>query len=390
MDISLESRQFTSEEAYAILEQLYKLYCGRIPKPNERQEFVPLLAHFGFLGIGYVLKKAILESDEMNQYAGDELLQLWNDRLGRPPEQEERDQYESYVRYFRAAGLEELATRIDQTFKLTQEADNLLAHGKPADAQRILEGIAPDALRSWQYWHSYGLALFRQRMFKNAIDAYKRAIDLNRSDDQGFFSSCEDLKWCCDGLHSLDPAIYQTAHQYFQQVIEHYPARWIGWHECGWTAWKGGQQAIAIPYYHKSLELNHDDSWGWTCTDLTSCYNEMGKQEEGLAFLIGVTKERPGQWGSWQGRAWLEWKHFHHQELALEAYVQAIATHPQGGWFWSWQDKGWLLFELQRFSEAREAFSRAAELEPANWRPWYALGNIAERQKRWEDAILAY
>jgi tetratricopeptide (TPR) repeat protein len=220
-------------------------------------------------------------------------------------------------------------------------------------------------------------------------DTYQKAIEQNTQDDN-WIQSCEDLKWCYDNLAKQKPESYASALDYFRRVIEQYPSRWIAWHECGFTAWKAGNLGEAIRYYHEAIKRNVDDSWGWSCEDLRLCYEEAGLRQEAYEYFLKLSQEHPGRWSAWHSRALLEWHYKSKIDDAVESYQQAIAAHPKGGWFWSWQDMGWCLNELGQFQEAYKAHQQASAIESKNWHAWRGLGRAAEHLGQWDEAIGYY
>jgi len=107
----------------------------------------------------------------------------------------------------------------------------------------------------------------------------------------------------------------------------------------------------AIAAYHRTLELNSNDSWA---------YHHMG---EALAKL--------GRW-----------------DEAITAYRHAIAIKPD--FSWSYHHLGDALAEQQQWEESVTAFRKAIELNPEHFGTYVGLGKSLEKLGQLDETIAAY
>jgi tetratricopeptide (TPR) repeat protein len=107
----------------------------------------------------------------------------------------------------------------------------------------------------------------------------------------------------------------------------------------------------AIAAYHRTLELNSNDSWA---------YHHMG---EALAKL--------GRW-----------------DEAITAYRHAIKLKPD--FSWSYHHLGDALAEQQQWEESATAFRKAIELNPKHFGTYVGLGKSLEKLGQLDEAIATY
>lgn len=400
MNIDLNASQYQPAEALAILESLYRIYHGeqRTLDQEGRKHWLPFLTEFGFLGLGFVMN-GILESDEMRNRVREEIQAIWSSKLGRAPSDQEIADLEKRLRLLREQGVQELVAKIEKGKQVSQKASELMKQDKPVEAQLLLDAALPNVIPNYRFWHEHGLSLNRQGRYTEALTSYRQSVVLNGNDDQFFFWSCEDMKWCYDGIASgkhNEPErleIYSSGLEYFLQLKEQRPEKWIVLHECGWCALKARRYDEAITYYRQAIEMNQDDAWGWSCSDLRVCYIESQQWVVGYDYFCNLTNQRPKYWGGWHARGWLEWNNpdKHDPKRAIESYSKAIAIHPEkNGWFWSQYDLGWCLYEIGKWTEAYQAFNQASHIDHTSWHAWYGLGRAAESMRDWDKAINAY
>jgi len=90
MKVELEAKEFTQEEAAEILAAIYRICHGPDRKVDEtaQETLLPLLKHYGFLGLVRVLK-IVVDSSEMKERVKIELSALWKEHFGRAPTEDE-------------------------------------------------------------------------------------------------------------------------------------------------------------------------------------------------------------------------------------------------------------------------------------------------------------
>lgn len=403
MKIELEAKELSQEEAVEILATIYRIYHGPDRQVDEtaQKTLLPLLQHYGFLGLVRVLK-IVVDSSEMKERVKSELGALWREHYGRTPTDDEIREYGPVMSCLREAGPKELLPMIRDGKEVQAEASRLTGADQAEQAEQLLASELDKVIPgSWEFWHDYGLSLKEQQKYEQAIPHYKQAIAYN--EDDSWFWSCEDLRWCYENLGRQDKKWYQAGIEYFQPLTEHRPLRWIAWHCLAWLTWHSDKTSEAIPIYREAINRKPDRGWHHSCEDLRVCYEQTGRQQEGFDYFLQLTDSRPDLWPAWHSLALLACHHKEDKKLAIEYYRQAIAhtpytgdpsTHnPDGGWICSWRDMGRCLAELKepkRDNEAEAAYRRVVEIDPKNWEDWHMLGTLAESQSHLDVAIEYY
>jgi tetratricopeptide (TPR) repeat protein len=393
MNVDLEARTYSPEQAEEILAFLYRTYHGldRPVDETARKDLLPLLMNYGFAGQVWVTD-VIVHSDEVDERVTKDLTALWQDGCWREPTESEIKQYGKWPCFLGERGKAMLEEKIALAEEVRERAGKLTGEGKPEEALALLEDALPDVIAGrWVFWHEHGLASMRQGKYTEAISSYQRAIDYCRDDN--WIHSCEDLKGCYASLAKQDKSWYDKGYQYFQTATKRFPKRWIAWHDCGWMAWRAGKPAEAIPFYHGAIKLQSDVNWQHSCYDLSRCYERANHLDDGIAYFAKVTADRPELWPAWHNLALLTW-HRGDTTSAVELYRRAITEHPTGGYFFSWQDLGWCLNKLGRCEEALTAHRQARDIaDPGSseegW-GWHGMGNALGNLGRWDEALNHY
>lgn len=399
MKIELEAKELSQEAAAEILATIYRIYHGPDRQVDEtaQETLLPLLEHYGFPGLVRVLK-IVVDSSEMRERVKSELSALWQEHFGRTPTEDELREYGPVLSCLRETGPEELLPMIRDGKKVQAEASRLTSSGHADQAERLLASELGKVIPgTWEFWHDYGLSLKEQQKFEKAIPHYRQAIAYN--EDDSWFWSCEDLRWCYENLGQQDKKWYQTGIEYFRPLTEHRPLRWIAWHCLAWLTWHSDMANEAIPIYREAINRQPDRGWHHSCEDLRVCYEQTGRQKEGFDYFLQLTDSCSDLWPAWHSLAFLAWHYKENKELAVDYYRQAIAhnpytpdssTHnPDGGWICSWRDMGRCLMELKRDGEAEDAYRHVCEIDPENWEDWHRRGTLAER-RRISDAAVQY
>lgn len=386
MDIDITATEYDENTAKGLLDHLYAKYLGRTVDETGLAFYLPVIREFGFLGYAFV-SNSVLNSTELKELSASELKEIWLLHFGREPEGHETEKYRDLIRFYRERGRFQLEEKIGLARKISEQARQLNDKGEYDKAELLIADSEPNTVYGeWQIWHELGRAFYLQNKLEQAIPAYQKSIHLCREKD--WIWSCEDLKWVYQKLADKNFDKYRDALEFFLQVVDQYPERWIAWHECGYFACKLKDYANAIHYFQESIEKNQNDPmWAWSATDLMVCYRDSGLHNEAYEYFKNLTAIQSDRWGNWHARAWTEWNLQNNNLDAIPSYQKAIDLHSEGGWVWSWNDLGHCFNHLKRYDEAYMAFQKATDREPGRWELWLELGRAAKKLNRWDDAF---
>ncbi|NES79827.1 MULTISPECIES: tetratricopeptide repeat protein [unclassified Okeania] len=165
-------------------------------------------------------------------------------------------------------------------------------------------------------YFSLGKALAKKREWKEAIAAYRQAIER----EQNF----------ADAYHFLGDALVETGDQteainVYKKAVEINPELWEVYHKLGNLLPEIGELEEAIINYHKSIELKSDFCWS---------YNNLGD------VLVKLEK----------------W------EEAVSAYRRAIELNPD--FAWTYDNLGDVLVKLGNWEEAIATYRQFMEIQP--------------------------
>jgi tetratricopeptide (TPR) repeat protein len=374
--------EYDDDEALEILDFFYKAYHHRELDDSAKETFVPILKQYGFFGIVFVLNE-ITHSEEMDDRVNKTFNELWNAELGRSPAEDDYEKFSNYLRFFGDKGKLELSKMIKSVEEKRLEATRLNSEKDSQNAENILLPIIEDndIPHSWQIYHEYGLALYHQKRFDEAIDPYKKAVLLNTNDDNWEWS-CDDLKWVFFNAEKLSDGI-----DFFEEVIKIYPERWPAWHQLGWFYLKMAMYSESIGCYQKAIDLyGNNSNWSWSAIDLKECYVQAGMMQEGYEYFQAISNKYPKNWAIWHALAWFCWKHSANTVDAIKYYKKATETRPHLGWFWSWFEKGLCYIEIREREEAQECFIEALKDNPNGWQAYNQLAWGAFSFNQWEKS----
>lgn len=129
-----------------------------------------------------------------------------------------------------------------------------------------------------------------------------------------------------------------------QVITIPWPSSWDTWHDHGLALYRLEWYLEAISSYQRSIELNDESSWMWSCEDLKFCYDRSGTHQEGWYYFDGLSKRRPDWWIVWHERGFMAWKTRKLDEAVL-SYSRAIELYRDPTWRWSSEDLKNCLFE---------------------------------------------
>uniref|UniRef100_UPI001114E434 tetratricopeptide repeat protein n=1 Tax=Geitlerinema sp. PCC 9228 TaxID=111611 RepID=UPI001114E434 len=222
--------------------------------------------------------------------------------------------------------------------------NNLLGYGDWEKAKQCYQqaiAIQPDCS---QAYHNLAEIHFTQQQWQDAIDGYRREIEINPSE------AAANSYW------KLIQALVKTrqwekAIDCCQQATQHFPEDGYFYQQLGWLYQQQGEWEAAIENYQQAIDCD---------ASLIGCYIELGD------ILL-------------QKQSWQE---------AVEIYQQALNIDSEKAILYGRLGKAF--YNLQQWEAAVVNLQKAIELEPTT--PWYYknLSDVWYALQDWEQAATAY
>ncbi|MEM6749846.1 MAG: alkaline phosphatase family protein [Planctomycetota bacterium] len=143
-----------------------------------------------------------------------------------------------------------------------------------------------------------------------------------------------------------------------------------------------GRHAKAVDVLEPLLE--HPEFGKGVRLQLASAYAYVGRRDEARALVDAVAAEAPGDFGIAWAASGLDMigERF---DLALER-LRGVTAEGRTGSLLAYRI-GTLCLGLRRFTEAGEAFRKTLEIDPDHANAHAGLASVANRQRRYEDAV---
>ncbi|MBD2120537.1 tetratricopeptide repeat protein [Trichocoleus sp. FACHB-262] len=237
-----------------------------------------------------------------------------------------------------------------------------LLGSKPTDTLPACERALELRPKEAPLWTRYGSLLLGSQQYSEAIAAFGQALKRQPKNSQAWAGQCLAWKELGDdeaAVTACDQALkintnwgdrsaleaqhtrslirnqeldYQTALQFYQQVLEQQPTYSLALFYRGEALEKLGKSQEAIDAYQRALK--GDDNWG--TMELAQTW-----------YLRGLTHRRVKE-----------------AELAVKAFDRALSFNPNDGP--TWFQLADTLRELQRPTEALSAYNRVLEIQPTS------------------------
>jgi len=195
-----------------------------------------------------------------------------------------------------------------------------------------------------------GTALYKLSKYDDAIEACDKAVKLGRY---------EALGWAIKGNALESKGNHWAAIKDFNKAIELKPDSSVFWYSKGQSIRALGDNLLALHAYDKAIEFDKLDSDAWNqrgmamfdlgCKSLNSLESQNIKNifSNGELFWLNTDSSVYGEFN-------------YYLNNALNSFDRAIDINPNDSMFWV--NKGRVLSELGRTTEANEAYAKAREL----------------------------
>ncbi len=281
------------------------------------------------------------------------------------------------------------------------------------DAYRRAINLAADQPETWNNLGDVYASLNNNQA---AIDAYREAVRLNPDyaapwDSLGGIYAAEGREDEAIDAYSrvieLEPGYawpyhhlayiyshledYEQARALYQQALERHiddPSRAVTWSNLGDVQVALGQQSRAISAYRAATRLAPD--YAWPHHNLAEVYEARGEYELAIDFYRQAIERHttPADRAvSWFNLARVYAALGRHEE-AIDAYRQVIILEPDDAE--AWNNLGDSYLALDRHGEAAEACRQAIRLDPQYALPYHSLGTIAAATGDHRGAMVFY
>jgi len=242
--------------------------------------------------------------------------------------------------------LRDLPEKIRMNFrKCAQKAEMYLRNNEPDKALSIWETLIILAGNSGTLHYNYGCICYKQAMFEQALDSFKRSLEL--------FS----------GRDAEKRRIY---------------------YNLGNSSYMKGCFEDAAMYYEKTLQLDPDDFKA--LENLSYAYFRLGEESRGIEILKRIGEGKAGYRPHYiWGRLFSETERFDEAEKELRKAAKLKPDSPK-----ILEELGKVLMKCNKPDEAAAIYKKILELAPDNFVYWYNIANAYVRTKRWKDAVACY
>jgi tetratricopeptide (TPR) repeat protein len=251
-------------------------------------------------------------------------------------------------------------------------ADSLGLRKEYEEADSKLNEIAP---KDAYDWYIHGDHFLRRRKLSQAIDSFKKSIELN-----------PDLAEAWSGLTSAWIRLrdYGAARESSARAIELAPENIDNWYQRAHIVSNSGSFEEAKPVYQKVIDLDPNSFKSWMNMGWLHC--QFNKFAEALPFMVKAVELNPNNAGVLTNYGWAL-AGLKRYEEALANFDRALALDPSNAM--AFNNRGWALIELDRFDEALQHFEFCARVEPMNSAAWDGLAQVFFHLERYEDALAA-
>ncbi len=228
-------------------------------------------------------------------------------------------------------------------------------------------------------WTHLGHVYRRQEQLHKAIDAYRRAAELDPT-------YAEPWGYLGDVLRTLEQA--KEAISAYRKAIGLNPAEPWPYHHLAWLYQQQGRYEEALTRYQQAIERHRteaDQALSWQ--QIGQLHVARGQEQEGLEAFVHATLLDPTYALPWHSLGDI-YRQQNSPTEAISAYRKAAQRDP--GYAATWWHLGNLYREQGRPDEAIQAYQRAIALEPGHAWAYHHLGSIYEARREYQAALTYY
>lgn len=261
-----------------------------------------------------------------------------------------------------------------------------------------------------QGWNGQAKTLLALKQYPTALAAYDKAIQLKPDyveawSGRGF--TLQNLQRHSEAIASFDKALklnnnypevwnakgeaynnlkqYDQAIQAFDKAIEFKSDNYTAWYNKGLALHNLKKYEEAIAAYDKGLELKPDYEPAWY--NRGNALVNLNRYEDAFTAYDKAVQYNPNYYPALLSRGNVLVTLRRYPE-AVEAFNQVIKKNPNN--YQALYNRGWSLHQSQRYAEAIESYKKAAAIKPSDYQTWYNLGNSQYNLQQYIEAIASY
>ena len=254
---------------------------------------------------------------------------------------------------------------------------------------------------------SLGDLLLSAERYKDALDCYQKALELDQSNASTFvglgvalghleryeeaLESCQkaiDLApeyvnaWVNRGKALLHLKRYEEALESLLKALDLAPKSVDAWVNRGNTLYNLERYEEALESYQKALDLDTESVDAWV--NRGAVLLNLKRYEEALETLQKALDLAPKSLDSLLNRG-KTLNNPERYEEALESSQKALGLDTEA--VDAWVNQGVSLYNLERYEEALESYQKALDLDPKSVKNWANQGSVLLHLERYEEAL---
>jgi len=232
-------------------------------------------------------------------------------------------------------------------------------------------------------WLKKGKLLHQRGSYDQAIDAFKRALNLNPENKDIMIRI---------GLSYRYKEKYDTAIEWYEKVLEIDPEDVLALNNIGYAYECKNQFEKAIEMYQKALKI--EPNYELSLINLIKLFKERDEFEKAMQIIKNALEVDPVNADNWVDLG-LIYNEMGQYEKSINAYKKAVNYEPSRVAF---NNLGWTYFNMNDFKNAIDVFKESLKID---WRydlPYsnlhkvynYFLENQVQNCELWRDLAEAY
>jgi len=229
------------------------------------------------------------------------------------------------------------------------------------------------------YWLNEGNDLYAAKRYEEALDSYKKALDIDSENVETWHS----LGFTLDKLERYEEAL--ASYDNALDIDPEYTYVWIG---RGDTLRNLKRYEEALASYNKALDIaepGHPYTWRKRGDTLRN----LKRYKEALASYDNALDIDPEYANTWHNRG-LALANLKRYEEALTSYNKTLDIDPAPGYPYAWKNRGDTLQWLNRYEEALASYDKALEIDPEYVKAWSNRGLTLRKLKRYKEAVASH